>query len=110
MRKLRAGIIIGFATVLIVGCGGSSPKGFLDHSRLEDKLTEQTNTAIQNSNGDLQTDQGRLIPVGTTVTDTICIKSTESERKFECKLSLSNGDVDNVTILVSEDGQSFIPE
>jgi hypothetical protein len=101
-------VVVGILSLVVAaGCGGSShSKGFLDHTQLEARISEQANAAIRNHSGEAKANG---IPAGTTVTDVFCIKSTDSDRKFDCKVNLSNGDGFTTKILVSEDGQTFVP-
>jgi hypothetical protein len=96
--------------VFAAGCGGggSSTKGFLDPANLQESIRSQTEEVLADpANAADREDSG--IPEGTGVSDVICIRSTESERKFDCKVRLSNGDGETLKVIVSEDGESWVP-
>jgi hypothetical protein len=95
-------LALSLAVLALAGCGSTKPQGFLDHTQLEAKIKAAIGTATAN-------DQAAYgIPAGTTVTDVGCIRSVESKRLFECRITASTGDSITRRYLVSEDGSSAV--
>lgn len=98
--------------VVLAGCGGSArAPGFLDADRLSEAITKQINEKLNDpSPSQLDDLTASGVEQGESVDQVVCIQSTRSKREFSCKMKLTGGYSENIDILVSKDGKSWISE
>lgn len=102
----RACAATGAITVAFgAGCGGNQPHGYFNIRALEADIKAQGDSILKKHPG-----QFGLAPRA-HVTDVECVKSEATARTFECRLSFSSTDFhETLVVLVSEDGNTYLPE